>query len=91
MDASYTTPILLTAGMTFANDWYQGKVNFRPLLGGGIAVLVAAVLAEIPGMGPVVTGIAWVAFAAALVVPAQHGQKTPLDTLLGILNSSQGG
>jgi len=85
MDSSYVTPILLTAGMTAANDWYQGKgVNFKALLGGGIAVGIAAVLAEIPGMAPVVAGIAWIAFVAALVVPAQQGQKTPLDTLLSI-------
>lgn len=87
MDSSYTTPILLTAGMTFANKWYQDKtLDFRALLGGGVAIAIAAVLAEIPGMGPVVAGVAWVAFAAALVIPAQQGQKTPVDTLLSIVN-----
>lgn len=84
--ASYTTPILLTAGMTFANTWYANKaLDFRPLLGGGIAILLGGVIvAAVPGAEPVVAGIAWIAFAAALVAPVSH--PTPLDTLLKIIN-----
>jgi hypothetical protein len=77
------TPMLLITGISEANHfWNTGAVDVKILVAGGIATGLLALFAEIPGMGPVAAGIAWVGVAASLIAPVQH--PTPAQNLLKI-------
>lgn len=80
------TPILILTGVSFSNKWYNtGSVDLKILVEGGIAAAILAFAAEIPGFGPVATGIAWIALAATLISPVQS--PTPVQNILKITGS----
>lgn len=83
---SPVTPMLILTGVSFANRWYvTGQVDVKILVEGGIATALLALVAQIPGMGPVATGIAWIALVAVSITPAQN--PSPAQTLLKITGS----
>jgi len=85
--AGYQAPILIMTGLSFANHWYQdNSIDLKIPLAGGVAYVLAALFSEIPGAEPIVTGVAWVALAAAVVVPMAKGQKSILSPLLAVAN-----
>lgn len=85
--AGYQAPILILTGLSFADKWYQDKtIDLKIPVAGAVAYLIAALASQVPGAGPVVAGIAWVALAAAVVVPVAAGRKSLLDPLLSIAN-----
>jgi hypothetical protein len=86
MNGSYITPMLLLTGISFANDWYnKGSVDLKILVEGGLATGVLAIVNNIPGMSPVTTGIAWVAFVGLMIAPVQN--PSPLQNLLKLTGS----
>lgn len=77
--SSAAAPILILTGLSFGNKWYADKtVDLKIPVAGAAAYLIAALASQIPGAAPVVSGIAWVALVAAIVVPG----KSLLDPLL---------
>lgn len=79
--AGYAAPILIMTGLSFANHWYEDKsVDLKIPVAGGVAYVLAALMSQIPGAEPIVTGIAWVALAAAIVVP----KNSILNPLLSV-------
>jgi len=85
--SGYQAPILIMTGLSFANKWYSDKqIDLKIPVAGGVAYVLAALLSEIPGAEPIVTGIAWVALAAAVVVPMANGGKSILSPLLSLAN-----
>lgn len=83
--AGYSAPILILTGLSFADKWYSDRtVDLKIPVAGGIAYAIAALASQVPGAAPVVTGIAWVALAAAVVVPAATGGRSILDPLFSI-------
>lgn len=88
MAAGYAAPILIMTGLSFADKWYASNtIDVKIPVAGGAAYLLAALISEIPGAEPVVAGIAWVALAAAIVVPAAGGTSV-LSPLLSVANGS---
>jgi hypothetical protein len=86
MMQSYLTPILVTGTAAFINDWYTTKtVDLKIPLDIAIAAAAAALLAQIPGMEPVITGIGWVAFVAWLVVTANQ-KGSVVEDLTNVTN-----
>lgn len=82
--AGYAAPILILTGLSFGNKWYSGKtVDLKIPVAGAAAYVIAALASQIPGAAPVVSGIAWLALVAAVVVPASTG-KSLLDPLLSL-------
>lgn len=85
--AGYSAPILILTGLSFGNKWYRDKtVDLKIPVAGGVAYVIASLVSQVPGAAPVVAGIAWVALAAAVVVPAATGQKSLLDPLFSLTN-----
>jgi hypothetical protein len=81
--SGYLTPILLTTGVSFANDFYNtGTPDIKILLAGGIAAAIAALVSNVPAAGEAVTGIAWIAFVGFMIAPIQS--PTPVANLLKI-------
>lgn len=82
--AGYSAPILILTGLSFGNKWYADKtVDLKIPVAGAAAYVIAALASQIPGAGPVVASIAWIALAAAIVAPAASG-KSILDPLLSL-------
>jgi len=80
MASGATTPILATTGVAFVNRWYNtGSPDLKIPVAGGIAALLAAGFSQIPGLAPVVTGIAWLGFVAITIAPVQT--PSPLANL----------
>lgn len=78
---SPVTPMLILTGISFGNKWYNtGTADLKILVEGGIATALLALVAQAPGMGPVATGIAWIALVAVSVAPVQS--PTPVANLL---------
>jgi hypothetical protein len=77
MMAGPIAPILLIGGLQYANNWYTSNgakaTDLKPLVAAGIAAAVGSALARVPGADSTVTGVAWIALVAWLVVNA--GQK----------------
>ena len=72
MTATVITPVLITTGVAFANRWYNtGALDLKIPVAGAIAAAVGSAIGAVPGLGPVVAGIAWVALAAVLIAPVQ--------------------
>ena len=77
------TPILLTTGISFANDFYNTNTpDIKILLAGGIAAAIAALISNVPDAGAAVTGIAWIAFVGFMITPIQS--PSPVQNLLKI-------
>lgn len=83
MNSNFLTPMLLTIGVSEANHFYNTKsLDIKILVLGGVATGILGLLGQIPGMKPVVTGLAWVAFTASVVAPIQN--PSPAQNLLRI-------
>lgn len=81
--SGYLTPMLLLTGVSFANRWYNtGSADLKILVEGGIATGLLAVAANVPGLAPVLSGIAWIALVAVAIAPVQT--PTPVQNLLKI-------
>lgn len=85
--SGYQAPILIMTGLSFANKWYaDNSIDLKIPLAGGVAYVLAGLFSEIPGVEPIVTGVAWVALVAAVVVPMAKGQKSIISPLLSVAN-----
>ncbi len=80
--AKSTGPMLLATGISFGNQWLgNGNRDLKILVAGAIATGGLALLEQIPGMGEVAVGIAWIAFITLMITnvagtsPAQNIQK----------------
>lgn len=81
MGSGPVTPMLILTGISFGNRWYNtGQPDLKILVEGGIATALLALAANIPGFGPVASGLAWVALVAVTIVPNQN--PTPVQNLL---------
>jgi hypothetical protein len=81
--AGVITPVLVTTGVAFANHWYNtGALDLKIPVAGAIAAAIGSGISQIPGLGPVVTSIAWIAFVSVLIAPVQ--KPSPVDNLLKI-------
>ena len=79
MASGVIVPVLVTTGVAFVNSWYNGKLDLKIPVAGGIAALIGAGISQIPGMEPVMTAIGWLAFVAVLIAPVQT--PSPLANL----------
>jgi hypothetical protein len=87
--SGYAAPILIMTGLSFANHWYSdNSIDLKIPVAGGAAYVIAALFSQIPNVEPIVTGIAWVALAAAVVVPMASGGKSILTPVLKIANGA---
>jgi hypothetical protein len=83
---SYLTPILVTGACAFVNDWYTTKtVDLKIPVATAVAGAAAALLSQIPGLEPVITGIGWVGFVAWLVVTANQ-KGSVVEDLTNVTN-----
>lgn len=72
MASSVTVPVLATAAVAFANDWYnRGAPDLKIPVAGAIAALIATGAAQVPGLAPVITALGWLAFVGVLIAPVQ--------------------
>lgn len=82
MPSGYVTPMVLTTGVLFANNWinsgYQtpGGLDLKILLEGGIATALLGLVNQIPGMDKTTTTIAWITFIGSMIV---QGKSKPLN------------
>jgi hypothetical protein len=77
------TPMLILIGISEGNHFYNtGAVDVKILVAGGIATGLLALVADIPGAGPVAAGIAWLAVVGSLIAPIQS--PSPAQNLLKI-------
>ena len=73
MSSGVITPILATTGIAFANKWYStGSPDLKIPVAGAIAAAIGAGFSQIPGFGPVMASIGWIAFLAVLIAPVQN-------------------
>lgn len=64
---------MTAAGVAFVNDWYNtGAPDLKIPVAGAIAAALGTGISQVPGLAPVMTAIAWLAFAAVLITPAQN-------------------
>lgn len=83
MAAGVIVPVLATAGVAFANQFYNtGAVDLKIPVAGALAALVGAGFSQIPGLEPVMTAIGWLAFVGVLIAPVQS--PTPIANLTKI-------
>lgn len=84
MASGVIVPVLATTGVAFANKWYNTRsVDLKIPVAGAIAAVVGAGISQVPGLGPVMTGIGWLAFVAVLIAPVQV--PSPADNLTKII------
>jgi hypothetical protein len=75
--------MLILIGISEGNHFYNtGAVDVKILVAGGIATGLLALVADIPGAGPVAAGIAWLAVVGSLIAPIQS--PSPAQNLLKI-------
>jgi hypothetical protein len=75
--------MLLVGGMEFANEWLASNgsnLDIKVLLATGIAAGGLALVEQVPGMAPIATGIAWIAFVT-LMFTRIGGKPSPIDTI----------
>jgi hypothetical protein len=82
--AKSTAPILLTGGISAANQWLGNSqppgTAIKILVATGIAAGGLALVEEIPGMAPLAQGIAWIAFIT-LMFTNLDGKPSPIQNL----------
>jgi hypothetical protein len=76
--------MLLLTGMSFANSWYNGKLDLKIPVMGGIATAVLAMVNNIPGASGVTQGLAWVAFVGFLIGNVQS--PSPVQNIMKIVS-----
>lgn len=73
--------MVLTTAISFGNQWLgNGHLDLKILVGGAIATGGLALVAQIPGMDGLATGIAWIAFIT-LMFTKLNGQPSPVDNI----------
>jgi hypothetical protein len=83
MASGVIVPVLATTGVAFVNQFYNtGQVDLKIPVAGAIAAAVGAGFSQIPGLGPVMTAIGWLAFVGVLIAPVQS--PTPIANLTKI-------
>jgi hypothetical protein len=82
--SSPVTPMIALGVTSYANNWYNtgNALDLKPLLFSGIAAVLLAGAAEIPGAAPVATAIGWLAFIGFLITPVQN--PSPAQNLIKI-------
>lgn len=79
--AKSTAPILLTGGISAANQWLGNNAGpgeaIKILVATGIAAGGLALVEQIPGMAPLAQGIAWIAFIT-LMFTDLNGKPSPI-------------
>lgn len=89
-NGGYLTPMLLIMGVSAANELYNTRNPLdcvKPLVAGGLATGLLALMNNVPGFSGVTQGIAWVAFIGLLVAPIQN--PSPAENLLKITGGLQ--
>ena len=80
MASGVIVPVLATTGVAFVNRWYNtGSIDLKIPVAGAIAAVVGSGISQVPGLGPVMTAIGWLAFVAVLISPVQN--PSPIDNL----------
>jgi hypothetical protein len=83
MAAGVIVPVLATTAVAFANQFYNtGAADLKIPVAGALAAALGAGFSQIPGFGPVMTAIGWLAFVGVLIAPVQN--PTPLANLTKI-------
>jgi len=73
--------MLLTTAVSFGNQWLgNGDLDLKILVAGAIATGGLALLEQVPGLGTVAPGIAWVAFIT-LMFTRLGGKPSPIDNI----------
>ncbi len=73
--------MLLTTAMSFGNQWLgNGNLDFKVLVAGAVATGGLALLEQVPGIGAIAPGIAWIAFIT-LMFTRLGGKPSPIDNL----------
>lgn len=73
--------MLLTTTVSFGNQWIgNGDLEPKILVAGLIATGGLALVAQIPGLDEVATGIAWIAFLT-LLFTRLDGKPSPVDNI----------
>lgn len=81
---SVITPVLAITGTAFANSWYNtGKPDLKIPVAGALAAAVGSGISQVPGLAPVITAVAWVAFVAVLIAPVQN--PSPASNLTKVI------
>jgi hypothetical protein len=82
--AKSTAPILLTGGISAANQWLGNNQPpgeaIKILVATGIAAGGLALVEQIPGISPLAQGIAWIAFIT-LMFTNLNGKPSPIQNL----------
>lgn len=79
--AKSTAPMLLVTGISFGNQWLgNGDLNLKILVAGAVATGGLALIEQVPGIGPVAPGIAWIAFIT-LMFTRLGGKPSPVDNI----------
>lgn len=85
MASGVIVPVLATTATAFVNQWYNtGAVDLKIPVAGAIAAAVGAGISQVPGLGPVMTAVGWLAFVAVLIAPVQSPPPiTNLQKIIG--------
>jgi hypothetical protein len=79
--AKSTAPMLLVTGISFGNQWLgNGDLNLKILVAGAVATGGLALIEQVPGIGSVAPGIAWIAFIT-LMFTRLGGKPSPIDNI----------
>jgi hypothetical protein len=79
--AKSTAPMLLVTAISFGNQWLgNGDLDLKILVGGLVATGGLALLEQVPGIGAIAPGIAWIAFIT-LMFTRLGGRPSPVDNL----------
>lgn len=82
--AGYMTPMLLVTGVSFGNQWLNThSYDWKIPVEGAVATGLLALFAQVPGMEPAATRIAWLAFVG-LMLANPSGANSPVQNLLKI-------
>lgn len=89
MASGVITPVLMTTGVAFVNQWYNThSIDLKIPVAGAIAAALGSAISQIPGLGPVITAVGWLAFVGVLIAPVQ--KPSPADNLLKIIGGLSG-
>lgn len=79
--ARSTAPILLTGGISFANQWLgNGQLDLKIIPATLVAAGALALVEQIPGAAPLAAGIGWVALIT-LLFARLGGRPSPIDNV----------
>lgn len=89
MASGPVTPMVALAVTSYINNWYNtgNAMDVKPLLFGGIAAVILAGFATIPGAEPATTLLGWTAFIGFLLAPVQS--PSPAENLVKITGGAK--